>query len=137
MLSWGKGFFRAWIVLSILWGAATVLIAKPPTYALLWNAPKYEIEFGSGRKVTLDTSRSHEDLAATLDDALQREPATSGKKAGADDRNEILDHFGMRYSTAGDRAVNAWLITVIPPAALLAFGIDLAWIFRGFRRTPA
>jgi hypothetical protein len=137
MLSWGKGFFRAWIVLSIMWGVATVLIAKPQTYALLWNAPKYEIEFGSGRKVTLDTSRSHEDLAATLDGALQREPATSIKKAVTDDRNEILDHFGMRYSTAGDRATNAWLITIIPPAVLLAIGLALAWILRGFRRATA
>jgi hypothetical protein len=43
----------------------------------------------------------------------------------------------LAYSTAGDRAANARLITVIPPTALLAFGIALAWIFRGFRRTPA
>jgi hypothetical protein len=136
-LRWGRGLFRAWIFISILWVAATVLATSPSTYAQLWNAPKYEVELQSGRKVTLDTSLSHGELVAMLGDALQREPAKPGQKSNADARDEILNYFGSRYSTAGDRATHAWLTTVLPPAALLAFGIALAWIFRGFRRTPA
>ena len=133
----GRGFFRAWIVISILWVAATVLATKPSTYAQLRNAPKYEVEFQSGRKVALDTSLSHQELVAMLDDALQREPTKPEQKSNADARDEILNYFGSRYSTAGDRAANAWLITVTPPAVLLAFGIASAWIFRGYGCTPA
>jgi hypothetical protein len=87
--------------------------------------------------VALDTSLSHQELVAMLDDALQREPTKPEQKSNADARDEILNYFGSRYSTAGDRAANAWLITVTPPAVLLAFGIASAWIFRGFGRTPA
>jgi hypothetical protein len=70
--------------------AATVLAIKPSTYAQLWNAPKYEVEFQSGRKVTLDTSLSHQELVAVLDEALQREPTKPEQKSNADARNEIL-----------------------------------------------
>jgi hypothetical protein len=52
-LRWGPGFFRAWVVIAALWVAGTVFAAKPSTYALLWHAPKYEVSFPSGRKVTL------------------------------------------------------------------------------------
>src|SRR5258708_4976340 len=65
-LSWGRGFFRGWVVISALWVVATVLVAKPSTYALLWNAPKYEVAFPSGRKVTVDTSRTHQELVAMV-----------------------------------------------------------------------
>lgn len=100
------------------------------------ESAEVEVAFPSGWKVTLDTSLSHQKLVEVLDDALQREPTKPGQKSNADSRDEILDYFGARYSTVGDRATNAWLITMIPPAALLAFGIASAWIIRGFRRTP-
>jgi hypothetical protein len=133
-LRWGPGFFRAWVVISALWVAATVYAIKPPTYALLWNAPKYEISFPSG-KVTVDTSRSHQELVAMLDDALAKEAAPKpGEKSKAESRDEILDYFGARYSSAGDRASEAWLMTVVPPGVLLFIGLAVAWIIRGFRR---
>ena len=136
-MRWGPGFFRAWVVISALWVTATVFTVKPLTYALLWNAPKYEVSFPSGRKVTLDTSRTHQELVATLDDALGQEPAKPEQKSNADSRDEILDYFGARYSSAGDRAFDAWLMTVVPPGVLLFIGLAVAWIIRGFRRPAA
>jgi hypothetical protein len=137
-LSWGRGFFRAWVVISALWVTVAILIAKPSTYALLWDAPKYEVAFPSGRKVTVDTSRSHQELVATVDDALRQEPPPKpGEKSHADARDEILNYLDARYSSAGERATNAWLMTVIPPFALLLTGIAIAWIVRGFRRPGA
>lgn len=136
-MRWGPGFFRAWVVISALWVAGAVFATKPPTYALLWNAPKYEISFPSG-KVTLDTSRSHQELVATLDDALAKEPAPKpGEKSKAESRDEILDYFGARYSSAGDRAFDALLMTIVPPGVLLLTGLAVAWIIRGFRRPVA
>jgi hypothetical protein len=137
-LSWGRGFFRGWVVISALWVVATVLVAKPSTYALLWNAPKYEVAFPSGRKVTVDTSRTHQELVALVDDALQQEPPPKpGEKSHVDSRDEILNYFDARYSSAGDRATDAWLITVVPPGVLFVIGIAVAWIIRGFRRPSA
>ncbi|BBZ95229.1 hypothetical protein BRDID11004_38660 [Bradyrhizobium diazoefficiens] len=134
-LRWGKGFFRAWIVLSILWVALAVLAFGPSTYAALWNAPKYEISFGSGQKITLDMSKSHGDLATALDDVIQREPNANLKTGPIPDRNEILDHFGARYSTPGDKAVTAWSVTWLPPVGLLMLGCAIAWVASGFRRS--
>jgi hypothetical protein len=137
-LSWRRGFFRGWVVISALWVVATVLVAKPSTYALLWNAPKYEIAFPSGRKVTVDTSRTHQELVTMVDDALRQEPPPkSGEKSHTDSRDEILNYFDARYSSAGDRATNAWLMTAVPPGVLLLIGMAVAWIIRGFRRPTA
>lgn len=137
-MSWGRGFFRAWVVISALWVVATVFVAKPSTYAQLWNAPKYEVSFPSGRKVMVDTSRTHQELVAVIDDALRQEPSPKpGEKSHADSRDEILDYFGASYSSSGDRAINAWLITVVPPGVLLLIGFAIAWIIRGFRQPNA
>jgi hypothetical protein len=137
-LSWSRGLFRAWVVISAVWVAATMFVAKPSTYALLWNAPKYEVAFPSGRKVTVDTSRTHQELVSMVDDALQQEPPPKpGEKSHADSRDEILNYFDARYSSAGDRATDAWLMTAVPPGDLLLIGIAVAWIIRGFRRPAA
>lgn len=137
-MSWGRGFFRAWVVISALWVAVTMFIVKPSTYALFWNAPKYEVSFPSGRKVTVDTSRTHQELVATVDEALRQEsPPKPGEKSHADSRDEILSYFDARYSSAGDRATDAWLITAVPPGVLLLVGIAVVWIIRGFRRPAA
>jgi hypothetical protein len=137
-MTWGRGFFRTWAVIAAIWVAAMVYSAKPSTYAMFWNAPKYEVSFPSGRKVTLDTSRPHQELVAVLDDALQQEPPPKpGEKSHADSRDEMLNYFDVRYSSPGDRAVEAWLLTVIPPGALFLTGVAVAWIIRGFRRPSA
>jgi hypothetical protein len=125
-------------VISSLWAAATVYAIKPSTYVLLWNAPKYEVSFPSGRKVTVDTSRSHQELVAAVDDALQQEPPPKpGEPSHADSRDQLLNHFDARYSTAGDRATEGWLLTVVPPGALFLVGLAVAWIIKGFRRPGA
>ena len=65
---------------------------KHSGYALLWNAPKYEVSFPSGRKVTVDTSRTHQELVTMVDDALRQEPPPKpGEKSHADSRDEILN----------------------------------------------
>jgi len=133
-MSWSRGFFRAWIVLSAVWIGLAVLMSKPETYALLWKAPKYEIEFGSGQKITLDTSMTHKALAGFLDNEVKQEAARSGKNVDATTREDILKSINSRYGTAGDQAWQAWLITLMPPIALLILGACIAWIFRGFRR---
>jgi hypothetical protein len=48
-VSWGRGFFRAWLVLSAIWIGLAVYIAKPLTFSWLWKAPKYEITSVQGQ----------------------------------------------------------------------------------------
>jgi hypothetical protein len=137
-MTWGRGFFRAWAVISAIWVVAMVYSANPSTYAMFWNAPTYEVSFPSGRKVTVDTSRPRRELVAAIDDALQQEPPPKpGEKSHADSRDELLNYFDVRHSTPGDRAAEAWQLTVIPPGVLLLAGIAVAWIIRGFRRPDA
>jgi hypothetical protein len=61
-LRWGRGFFRGWIVISVLWVGLAVMIAKPETYKALWHKSKYEIETPSGQRFTLDTSMPRDHL---------------------------------------------------------------------------
>jgi hypothetical protein len=130
-MSWGRGFLRAWLVLSAIWIGLAVYIAKPLTFSWLWKAPKYEIAFTTGNKVTIDTAQSHNDLVAALTEAMKRE--------GVDlsERDEILAGINSRYETAGEQAERAWLATFIPPLVLLGLGLALTWIFRGFRARDA
>src|SRR5262245_27808653 len=45
LMTWGRGFFRTWLVLSAIWIGLWVYFAGPKTYSRLWHAPKYDIEF--------------------------------------------------------------------------------------------
>jgi hypothetical protein len=134
-MNWGRGFFRAWIAVSALWIGFAVLISKPATYALLWKAPRYEIELGSGQRITLDTSMRHSELVEVLERELNRERSRTGSKVEATTRDGILEAINSRYGTAGDQAWQSWLVTLVPPVVLLGLGLCIAWILSGFRRT--
>jgi len=127
-MSWGRGFFRAWLVLSAIWIGLAVYIAKPLTFSWLWKAPKYEITSVKGNKVTLDSAQSHNDLVAALTEFMKRD--------GVDisERDQILTGINSRYETAGEQAERAWLATFIPPLVVLGLGLALTWILRGFRK---
>jgi hypothetical protein len=133
-MSWGRGFFRAWVVVSAVWIGFAVLIAGPKTYLWLWKAPIYEIELKSGQRMMLDTSLSHSDLLATLAAELKQEGLGPGQSLDPTTRDEILTSIDSRYETAGDQARRAWLVTALPPLGLLAFGLCIGWVFRGFKR---
>lgn len=130
-MSWGRGFFRAWLILSAIWIGLAVYIAKPLTFSWLWKAPKYEITSVKGNKVTLDSAQSHNDLVAALTEFMKLDGVDLSK------RDEILASINSRYETAGEQAERAWLATFIPPLVLLGLGLALAWIFSGFRARDA
>jgi hypothetical protein len=89
----------------------------------------------NGRQVTLDTSRSHNEIASDLFEALKRESeATKLKRPVLSDTDEILAAINSEYSTAGDKTREAWLVTLVPPLVLLGLGLAIAWILRDFRR---
>jgi hypothetical protein len=130
-VSWGRGFFRAWLVLSVIWIGLAVYVAKPLTFSWLWKAPKYEITSVKGNKITLDSAQSHNDLVAALTEFMKQDGVDISK------RDEILTGINSRYETAGEQAERAWLATFIPPLVLLGMGLALTWIFSGFRARDA
>jgi hypothetical protein len=42
-MRWGRGFFRAWLVLSVLWIGACIYGSKLETYSWLLKAPMYTV----------------------------------------------------------------------------------------------
>ncbi len=126
-MTWGKGFYRVWLLLSAIWIGISVYAANPVTYSWLWKAPQYEIAFVTGNRIVLDTSKSHDELVAPLTAAMKKEAVD------LKERDEILAGINSRYETAGEQAERVWLATFVPPVALLGFGLAIAWVLRGFR----
>jgi hypothetical protein len=142
-MKWGRGFFRTWLVLSVIWIGLFIYFAEPKTYSWLWRAPKYEVEFSSGHRTTFDTSKSHQDLVADVTEELKREAERLKirDRQAADEilqsvppkSDQLLTDINSRYQTAGEQAERVWLATFIPPVVLLGLGLCIAWILRGFR----
>ncbi|UGA42437.1 hypothetical protein HU230_0029650 [Bradyrhizobium quebecense] len=132
-LRWGRGFFRAWIVISVLWIGLAVMIAKPEAYPALWHRTKYTVTSPTGQQITVDASMTRDQLTQTLDAGIQQEKVRSGHKVEAGTREAILNHIDTMLE-AGDRALQVWLITIIPPVALLLLGIAIGWIIGGFQK---
>ena len=42
-IAWGRGFFRAWLALSVIWIGACVSLIEPKTYRTLWQSV-YEVK---------------------------------------------------------------------------------------------
>jgi hypothetical protein len=72
-------------------------------------------------------------LVESLDNEIKQEATRSGADVDASTRDEILKSVNLKYSTLGDQAQEAWLITLIPPVGLLILGLAVAWITRSFR----
>ena len=136
----GRGFFRAWLVLSAIWIGLFIYFYEPVTYSWLWRAPKYDFEFTGGHKITFDGSKSDEELNAEVTRELRRE-ADRETRDGVlgqplktpESFSQTRDEFLNIIKSGLDQTKHAWLITIIPPFVLLGLGLSLAWISRGFR----
>jgi|SRR5271166_2165791 len=134
-MAWRQGFFRIWVVLSVIWVGGAILVAKPKTYVWLWNAPKYDITFPTGLTITLDGAKTREEAAELLDDQIKHEVSRpGGEKLKPDDRDELLKSMYGGYSSPGDQAREAWIAAIAPPVGLFIIGLAIGWIFSGFRK---
>ena len=131
-------FFRAWLVLSAVWIGLLVYYWEPKTYSWLWHAPLFKVETPSGHIMTLDTSKTHEELAAQVTEVVRAEYERNGRLAEtlssiSENRDQILTKIDAEYKKAGEQAKTAWFSTLVPPILLLGLGLAVVWIFRGFR----
>jgi hypothetical protein len=100
----------------VLWIGGAVLWNKPATYLAAWTNPSTSLS-------------SH--TVKQFQDALRRAQAAGDQEA--------VEHF--QQEIAKKRAIvnarrrmtqDAWLGTIVPPFALLGFGLCIAWIICGF-----
>jgi hypothetical protein len=133
------------MVISALWVGVAVMVAKPEAYSALWHGGKYYIGSVSGQQYTLDASMRRDQLMQTLDSRLQQEearlreydathPKERHKIESGVTRDAILKHIDAGERTRRDQALQVWLITIIPPVALLLLGIAIGWVIGGFRK---
>ena len=131
-LTWGRGFFRAWVVLSVLWIGLAVYTNEPKTYSRLWRSV-YEVEGPDERRAEFNLSKSPTELGADLAAWLQaRRPDVESVEL-LKDRDQLLAHLKATHQENTNKAASALRLTIVPPLALLGFGLCIFWIGRGFR----
>src|SRR5262249_7998664 len=133
--NWSRGFFRLWLALSLFWilfccGAAIVdlvrtlrLPPEPPTFSLA----EQEADKKCGPSRTLEQIECREEVGFALTD--QQRAAEETWRDAYEKRQERLDNLAL------DLAAMLGL-AVLPPLMLLLPGLVIAWIGRGFARTP-
>ena len=131
-MRWGRGFFRIWIVLSVLWIAATVYAYEPKTYAYPWRAA-YELNFEGQPVSELNLRKSAAEISADLLAAMQSFKPDLSRAEIQKDRDQLLARLLATREAGNQGARKAWLATVVPPVLLFCFGLCIGWIVRGFR----
>jgi hypothetical protein len=117
--NWSRGFFRLWVVLSLLWVVAFGYGAIAQTIEDLRLPPKQD--------QTCSAIRGARD-----DQAIRCRPTEIAEERwqhAADSRDRLLSHITV-YVLAMVGAI------VLPPLILLLPGLIIAWIGRWFARTP-
>src|SRR6266403_1209515 len=146
-MTWSTGFFRLWIVLTAVWLVATFAAMGKDEFKGLW-APKaaLEVVYKGDVKDTLDSgAHDPEFLRRQIIEGVKRgaallqrtDPAEA--KTQTDQANstadELLKVLADENHGRADRLYKGLGILLVPPVTLLIFGIAIAWIAAGFRRT--
>jgi hypothetical protein len=148
-MKWGRDFFRAWFALSAIWIGFSVYSFGTTTYRLpwLWQGPRIALDFStpSQAHVEFDPSKSQADLEEdvsramkrVVDQATDRQAADAAMRSFAETRDKLLASINEKYEEQEDRAWAVWLLTLTPPAVMLAVCFGIAWILRGSRAAPS
>jgi len=130
-VNWGQGFFRLWIFLSVLWIGLVVYHIGPKSYTTFGRV--YEVRDPDGHIREFDLTRNQTDLAADVGEWMQAQRPDIDISELQTDLDELVIAVKSEYQAEVDEAKKAWLVTVLPPVALLGFGLCIFWIARGFR----
>ena len=97
-----------------------------------WKAV-YEVKSSDGRVRQFNLAGSQTELAADITAWMQEQRLDINISEFEKDRNELVTALKSEYQAELDEAKTAWMLTVLPPVALLCFGLCIFWIVRGFR----
>jgi hypothetical protein len=130
----GAWFFRLWLFFSAIWIAVSMYGYEPKTYEDLWRAPKFEFAPPGGQPFVVSSSKSRAEIVAQVAAEVQRyadqlaHPIDTKKIS--DEILEVLDSETLKINA---KAKLVWVVTCVPPLAVLVAGLCIAWILRGFR----
>src|SRR5262249_183336 len=111
-----------WVVLSALWIGLVVYLIGPKTYTTPWKAV-YEAKHQDGRVGEFDLTKRW----------MQAQRPDINISQLQKDSDELVTALKSAHKVELDKARGAWLLAVLPPLALLGFGLCIFWIARGFR----
>ncbi|KQX40405.1 hypothetical protein ASD04_07200 [Devosia sp. Root436] len=151
-IAWGRGFFRAWMLLAILWvvGAGMIgwgTVMAPYVRDIVVTAPNDPTK---PAEIFFEFSDQHE----ALDDAVKSGIAVenpvrpdvtlfTAKTLPADqltarlaEARVLVDDYYQRETTAKRSAAipTALSAVFIPPLVLLLLGWAIGWVLSGFRK---
>jgi hypothetical protein len=121
---WARGFFRAWVVIALLWAAFASFVAYDsfPSEAKPWFRAEHD-----GQWLTKTELLDAADSARLAGDS-----ATGDKLVG------LAMTIDRQISEARLNAAFQWFLAVtLPPMVLLALGALVGWVARGFQRDLA
>ena len=124
-MRWGR-FFRIWLALSVIWVVVSVYLLELRTFQF-WLAPILEFEAPSGQKLSINTSKSQNEITAELNAELASRLSTSEVEKT---RAALLAVIDTAKQIKREEARRAWLTTFLPPITVLGLGLCLGWIFR-------
>lgn len=143
-MNWARGFFRLWVVLSILWVVAIALLEGLP------DLQSYARQMQRTDVTAFEVSASpNPDGSYTMEaDGRSFVIEIAGTVPPASDAwQRMLEDVAQQFNRDAEEANTAvrvarqssvlglLLLAAIPPVLLLMLGSSLLWAFRGFRRS--
>ena len=140
----GRGFFRLWIVVAVLWGGGCIGLLGKDAFKGLWEPfAKIHAEFRGESVAHLDGSRPKEELRQQIitgvnriAESLVRRGDTSEAQKQVGQANQTADELLKAVDDASakraDRLHTALIILLVPPAGILTLGLAIAWVASGF-----
>jgi hypothetical protein len=149
IMRWGRGFFRLWVAVTIIWMAGVAAILGTEHFKGLWSPDvKFEVTYKGGFTDTLDGSRTPEHLKQQIIEDVKMDAALLVKQGNsaeakkqiedaATNADQLLKALADEKAQRSDRWPRALAVMLAPPFGLLVLGLTIAWIARGFRKAVA
>lgn len=159
-MNWSRGFFRAWILISILWVITVGLFSyssierpylssdgylyeldtsKPPKRLEAYSTDFREAERRKGEGELVEYEITNDDTQNVT--TFHFLPATLPHERrikvieGYIERATAIQNARMRRARR-ENIISMVQSMFIPPSILLCIGIAIRWVFLGFRRPP-
>ncbi|SDC42772.1 hypothetical protein [Ruegeria marina] len=120
-MNWSKGFFRVWLAISVVWIAVSLIVARP------------------------DQSFHYYSSFDEMADRLRQAPSDANgtvhfsakRTLTQDETDELLNELESRSAAKRSELLSSLFAALVPPLVLLGFGVAVAWVLRGFKKSSS
>lgn len=119
-IAWGRGFFRVWILLSVIWISGAIWVQSNPP------AQRGPPPFDETQPFLKNVPGVRMERLADCGPAAKRDTRV--------DLQNCTEYFEAERMRPVWRFVSGTAWAVVPPLALLFCGAAIGWALRGFRR---